>query len=370
MLLDRQDRSMFGRWWRTVDPFLMVAIATLIIIGALMVFTASPAVAERIGVNYFHFVKRQFLFLGLGCILIFIISLLEHKTIRRLGTIGVLIGLLNLVLVLFIGDETKGSTRWISMPGFSFQPAEFMKPCFIVFCAWMFSEKLKNNKFPGFLIASALYAIIVVLLVAQPDIGSTVIFSLVWMGMYFLSGMPVIILMILGILSIIGGIAAYAFLPHVTSRVDKFLSPDSEANYQVTKSLEAFSSGGFFGRGPGEGVVKSHIPDSHTDFIFAVLGEEMGLIAVLFVIGIFAFIVLRGFRKVYQQNDLFVTITVSGILMNFGLQAIINMGVTLKLLPTKGMTMPFISYGGSSILAQAVSIGILLALTRKRYVAK
>jgi cell division protein FtsW len=256
------------------------------------------------------------------------------------------------------------------MPGFSFQPAEFMKPCFIVFCAWMFSEKLKNNKFPGFLIASALYSLIVVLLVAQPDIGSTVIFTLVWMGMYFLSGMPVIVLMILGVVAIIGGIAAYAFLPHVTARIDKFLSSDSESNYQVVRSLEAFSKGGFFGRGPGEGVVKSHIPDSHTDFIFAVLGEEMGLIAVLFVIGIFAFIVLRGFKKVYQQNDLFVTLAVAGILMNFGLQAIINMGVTLKLLPTKGMTMPFISYGGSSILAQAISIGILLALTRKRYASK
>ena len=367
MLLNRQDKTLFAKWWRTVDPYLLIAFGLLIVIGALMVTTASPAVAQRIGVDYFHFTKRQFFFLGIGVIIAFIISLVEQKTVRRLATFGLLIGIFNMIIVLFVGEEIKGSTRWISLGGLSFQPSEFLKPCFIIFCAWMFSEKLKNEKFPGFLIGNSVYFIILTLLVLQPDIGTSVIFTAVWIGMYFLSGLPIILLMVIGACAIFGGILAYAFLPHVTARIDKFLSPDVEENYQVKKSLEAFANGGFFGKGPGEGVVKNHIPDSHTDFIFAVVAEEMGLIAVLLVVGIFAFIIFRGFKKIYHSNDHFTVLAVAGILMNFGLQAVINMGVTMKLLPTKGMTMPFVSYGGSSTVAQAISIGFLLALTRKRY---
>lgn len=165
-------------------------------------------------------------------------------------------------------------------------------------------------------------------------------------------------------------IGAYLAFPHVAARIEKFTSPDSDENYQVRKSLEAFSNGGLFGRGPGEGVVKKNIPDSHTDFIFAVIGEEMGLIVMLAVIGLFAFIIYRGFRTLEKSNDSFTIIACAGILMNFGMQAVINMGVALKLFPTKGMTLPFISYGGSSTLAMSLGVGILLALTRKRYGAK
>jgi cell division protein FtsW len=234
----------------------------------------------------------------------------------------------------------------------------------------MFSERLKNTDFPGFLIACASYGIVLVLLVAQPDIGTSITFTAVWAAMFFLAGLPVIFILLLGIAAILSGILAYASFSHVRARVDKFLSPNSEENYQVSKSLEAFANGGLFGKGPGEGHVKNYIPDSHTDFIFAVIGEEMGLVMLFVIIGIFAFIVLRGFKKVYRQNDLFVTLACAGIIMNFGLQAIINMGVNLKLLPTKGMTLPFISYGGSSMIAQSISVGILLSLTRKRYEAK
>ena len=370
MLLDRQDQSFIGRWWRTVDHYLLFAFSALILIGGMMVTTASPAVAERVGLDPFHFIERQFFFLSIGIVLIFIISLLELKTIRRLATIGFALGLICMVLVLFIGDEIKGSTRWISFGGLSLQPSEFLKPCFFVFNAWMFSERLKNTDFPGFLIACASYAIVLVLLVAQPDIGTSITFTAVWAAMFFLAGLPVIFILLLGIAAILSGILAYASFSHVRARVDKFLSPNSEENYQVSKSLEAFANGGLFGKGPGEGHVKNYIPDSHTDFIFAVIGEEMGLVMLFVIIGIFAFIVLRGFKKVYRQNDLFVTLACAGIIMNFGLQAIINMGVNLKLLPTKGMTLPFISYGGSSMIAQSISVGILLSLTRKRYEAK
>lgn len=367
MVVDRHDRSLLGRWWRTVDPYLLASFCLLILIGGLMVVTASPAVAQRIGRDPFHFIIWQFAFLSVGILILFLISLLSPRSIRRLATAGLGLGLLLMVAVLFIGDETKGSTRWINMAGFSLQPSEFLKPCFYVFTAWMFSEKLKNKKFPGFIISTALYFLVALLLVLQPDIGTTLTFTLVWGAMFFMSGLPVFFIAIFGFGLIVAGVGAYMIFPHVTARVDKFMSPDTTQNYQVMKSLEAFARGGLFGKGPGEGIVKDHIPDSHTDFIFAVLGEEMGLVAVLLIIGLFAFITLRVFIKLYKQNDYFITLACSGIIMNFALQAIINMGVTLKLMPTKGMTLPFISYGGSSILATSISVGILLALTRKRY---
>ncbi len=367
LIIDREDRSLLGRWWRTVDPYLLAAFCLLILIGGLMVITASPAVAHRVGFKSYHFISRQFVFLAIGITTIFIISLLDPRNIRRLCTLGLGFGLLLMVIVLFVGDETKGSTRWINISSFSLQPSEFLKPCFYVFTAWMFSEKLKHVQFPGFSIAIATYLLVVLLLVLQPDIGTTLTFTLVWGAMFFMAGLPVILIAVFGLAVLVASVGAYLIFPHVTARVDKFMSADTTQNYQVTKSLEAFAKGGFFGRGPGEGVVKEHIPDSHTDFIFAVLGEEMGLIAVLLVIGLFAFITLRVFIKLYRQNDIFVTLACAGIIMNFALQSIINMGVTLKLMPTKGMTLPFISYGGSSIIATSISVGILLALTRKRY---
>ena len=366
-IIDREDRSLLGRWWRTVDPYLLTAFCLLLLIGGLMVITASPAVAHRVGYDSYHFILRQFVFLSVGVTTVFIISLLGQKDIRRLCTLGLAFGLLLMLIVLYVGDETKGSTRWINIGSFSLQPSEFLKPCFYVFTAWMFSEKLKNKDFPGFAVAIALYLLVALLLVLQPDIGTTLTFTLVWGAMFFMAGLPVILIAVFGLIAIVASVGAYLIFPHVSARIDKFLSADTTQNYQVTKSLEAFAKGGIFGRGPGEGVVKEHIPDSHTDFIFAVLGEEMGLIAVLLVIGLFAFITLRVFIKLYRQNDIFVTLACAGIIMNFALQAIINMGVTLKLMPTKGMTLPFISYGGSSLLATSISVGIILGLTRKRY---
>lgn len=370
MLLDRQDRSILGRWWRTVDPYLLLAFSALIIIGGLMVTTASPYVAERIGLDTFHFTIRQFVYLFISVFIIFGISLLDPRKVRRMATIGFGIGLCLMVLVLLIGAEIKGSTRWLSIGPLAIQPSEFMKPCFFVVVAWMFSEKLKNPEFPGYMLGSALYFMVAGLLVLQPDIGTTITLTAVWAAQFFLAGLPLFFIGIIAIVAIFAAIGAYLIFPHVAARIEKFTSPDSDENYQVRKSLEAFSNGGFFGRGPGEGVVKKNIPDSHTDFIFAVIGEEMGLIVLLAVIGLFAFIIYRGFRSLEKSNDSFTIIACAGILMNFGMQAMINMGVALKLFPTKGMTLPFISYGGSSTLAMAFGVGILLALTRKRYGAK
>jgi cell division protein FtsW len=370
MLIDRQDRSIVGRWWRTVDPYLLMAFIILIITGALMVTTSSPYVAERIGLDSFHFTIRQFIYLFISIFIIFGVSLLEPKTVRRLCTIGFIFGLVLMVLVLFVGAEIKGSTRWISLGPIAIQPSEFLKPCFFVVVAWMFSEKLKNTSFPGYAIGTTLYFMVILLLALQPDIGTSIMVTMVWCGQFFLAGLPIIFIALIAVCAICASIGAYLIFPHVAARIEKFTSPDLEENYQVKRSLEAFANGGFFGRGPGEGTVKKYIPDSHTDFIFSVIGEEMGLVMMVLVISLFAYIVYRGFKNLERSSDSFVIIACAGILMNFALQAIINMGVSLKLFPTKGMTLPFVSYGGSSTLAMAFGVGIILALTRKRYGTK
>jgi cell division protein FtsW len=368
--MDRSNRTLFKKWWRTVDHPLLFAIGALILIGALMVTTASPAVAERLELDSFYFTRRQFLFLALGGAIIFSISLLEPKNIRRLSSIGYVICLFLLVLVLFVGDETKGSTRWLNFPFFAIQPSEFSKPFFVVVCAWMFSEKLRDATFPGFILAGGIFASFALMLFLQPNISVLLMVTVVWVGQFFLAGLSLLTLGIFALVGIAFIVLAYFLFSHVAARFDKFLHPDVNETYQVSKSLEALSGGGFFGRGPGEGIVKKAIPDSHTDFIFSVLGEEMGLVVVILVIGIYAFITIYGLMRLYSFKDPFKIIAGAGILMSFGLQAFINMGVAVKLIPTTGMTLPFISYGGSSIFASSISIGIFLALTRKRYDAK
>lgn len=367
MLLDRQDRSILGRWWRTVDAYLLLAFSALIILGGLMVTTASPYVAERIGLDTFHFTIRQFGYLFISVFIMFIVSLLEPKMVRRICTLGFAGGIVMMILVLLVGPEIKGSTRWLSIGPIALQPSEFIKPCFFVVVAWMFSEKLKTSEFPGYAIGTMFYLLVVILLVLQPDIGTALTTTVVWAGMFFLAGLPIIFIGFIAIAGMIAAVGAYLVFPHVAARIDKFLNPDSEENYQVRRSLEAFANGGLFGKGPGEGTVKKYIPDSHTDFIFSVIGEEMGLVVLLIVIGLFAYIIFRGFKTLEKSGDAFTILACAGILMNFGMQAIINMGVALKLFPTKGMTLPFVSYGGSSTLAMSFGIGILLALTRKRY---
>lgn len=367
MELDRTNTSFFGRWWWTVDRFTLLALALLIGIGAVLVTAASPPVAERIGLEQFYFVKRQLVFLVLSAGVMFAISLMREVQVRRLAVLGLVASLALMLLLPIIGYEVKGATRWIYIGGLSIQPSEFMKPCFAVVMAWIFSEGIKSVGFPGYRIAIGLYAVVVGLLLLQPDFGMAVTVSAVWMSQFFLAGLSFLWVAVMGILGVIGLIGAYMAFPHVQKRIDNYLDPTSGDNYQVAKSLEAFKNGGILGRGPGEGEVKQYLPDSHTDFVFAVAGEEFGAILCLIIILLFGFVVLRGFLRVWDRRDMFVMLAVVGLLTQFGIQAIINMGVAVNLLPAKGMTLPFISYGGSSLMAVALGMGMVLALTRLRY---
>ncbi|WP_142848731.1 putative lipid II flippase FtsW [Telmatospirillum sp. J64-1] len=363
----RTDTSILGEWWWTVDRWLLAALAALIAVGAMLILAASPAVAERIGADSFHFVRRQFMFLPLCIVVMLAVSLLSPRGVRRLAAIGLLAAILLMILTLLIGPEIKGATRWINIAGISLQPSEFAKPFFAVVAAWMFAEARESNAFPGNMIACGLYAVVASLLLLQPDVGMTLVLSAVFFAQFFLAGLPLALVVICIMAGVAGVIGAYQSFPHVASRVDRFLDPSSGDSYQVATAMQAFKKGGFFGLGPGEGRVKAVLPDAHTDFIMAVAGEEFGLILCLVVVGLFAFIVLRGFARMLHEDNLFVLLAGAGLLVQFGLQAVINMGSTLHLMPTKGMTLPFISYGGSSLLALAIAMGMVLALSRRRF---
>jgi cell division protein FtsW len=367
ILLGRTDTSVIGRWWWTVDRWTMAALAALVAVGALLIMAASPAVAERIGAEHFHFVRRQFVFLLPALLVIFSVSLLSPKNVRRLACLGFLCAVALMAMTLVSGQEIKGATRWVSLAGISIQPSEFVKPTFAVVAAWMFAEQRLSETFPGNMISLSLYLMVACLLLLQPDVGMTLVVSSVWFVEFFLAGLPFVWVLMGMVVGLGGLVGAYFTFSHVASRIDRFLDPSAGDSYQVTTALQAFHYGGFFGRGPGEGRVKAVLPDAHTDFILAVAGEEFGLILCLAVVGIFAFIVLRGFARMLAEENLFVLLATSGLLVQFGLQAIINMASTLHLMPTKGMTLPFISYGGSSMLALALGMGMVLALTRKRY---
>ncbi len=245
------------------------------------------------------------------------------------------------------------------------QPSEFLKPSFAILAAWMFSEARQSDGFPGERISIVLFAIAIAVLLMQPDVGMALVVAAVWFAQYFIAGLSIVLVALLVFLGLAGGVAMYALFPHVRIRIDRFFDP-SAGNYQIDQAMDAFALGGLFGRGPGQGAVKSRLPDAHTDFVFAVAGEEFGLLVCLFIVGLFAFVVLRGFARLMAEENLFVMLAASGLLTQFGLQAVINMGVNLSLLPTKGMTLPFISYGGSSMLALGLGMGMLLALTRQR----
>jgi cell division protein FtsW len=269
------------------------------------------------------------------------------------------------MLTLIMGAEYNGAKRWISLGSFSLQPSEFLKPSFIILSAWLCAGAMNDQSFPGRRIALGLFILSAGLLVAQPDMGQTVLLGLIWSMQLVLAGLP---LFWIGLL-ILGGCAglalAYLLIPHVTSRIDRFFNPASGDTYQIDTALNAFRAGGLFGRGPGEGAVKKVLPDAHTDYIFAVAGEEFGTFACLIILGLFSAIVLRSLMRLTEEDDPFTILAVSGLIALFGLQAMINIGVNLALLPAKGMTLPFISYGGSSMLALTWGMGMVLALTRQ-----
>jgi cell division protein FtsW len=363
----RQDQHFLSTWWRTIDRLTLVAIFLLIAFSALMTATASPSVAERIGLEPYFFIRKQLIYLVLAFIVIIFTSFLSPTMIRRIGIIGFLFGIALLIIVLLVGVEVKGAKRWLYIGFLTIQPSEFIKPFFAITTAWILSLGIYKPHFPRFRIAISLFLLIALLLILQPDFGMTLTIALTWGAQLFLAGMSIFWVLGTAISGVIGFILAYSFLPHVTKRVNSFLDPASHENYQVKRSLEAFMNGGLYGKGPGEGTVKQVLPDSHTDFIFAVAGEELGALLCLVVIGIFAFILLRGFTRMTQEQEPFALLGATGILMQFGTQSLINIGVTLHLLPTKGMTLPFVSYGGSSMLASALAMGMALGLTRRRY---
>tara|TARA_R110000824_G_scaffold390760_15_gene587917 strand:+ start:11227 stop:12375 length:1149 start_codon:yes stop_codon:yes gene_type:complete len=364
--LARTNRSQLAQWWWTVDKWTLFLLLSLMLVGGVLSLAASPSVAMRINLPPFHFVYRQLLFFMPAIAAIIGVSLLSVRHVRRLAAIVFLGAFFLMVLTLFIGPEVKGAHRWLQIGPIAIQPSEFVKPAFIVLIAWMFAEAQRTKGFPGTLIALVLYGMVAAVLAMQPDFGQLTLLTMVFGAIFFMAGLSWRWIGSLAVIAILGAVAAYTFSPHFTSRIDRFLNPESGDTYQIDRALDAFQTGGFFGRGPGEGEVKRILPDAHTDFIFAVAAEEFGVIVGLMIIGIFAMIVLRVLRQAMEERDLFVQFASCGLVALFGLQALINMAVNVNLLPAKGMTLPFISYGGSSLLALGFTMGMLLALTRRR----
>jgi cell division protein FtsW len=364
VLFSRADRSVLGRWWWTVDRYLLAAVFVLIGCGVTLIATASPPVAARIGVSQFHFLTRHLLELGPSLLIMLGVSLLSPRGIWRVATLALAGALAGMVLVLFVGMEIKGAQRWIHVPFLSIQPSEFAKVSFAIVAAWLIARQKEDPSFPGYKIATGLYCVTVMLLLMEPDLGMSVVVSCIFGAEVFLAGFPMWIMMILGGLGACGLVGAYFAFDHVHSRIERFLDPTAGDNYQVEKALEAFRNGGVLGTGPGQGVVKLGLPDAHADFIFAVAGEELGLVFIYALTALFAFIVLRGFNRLKNNGDMFAVLGAGGLLTMFGVQALVHMGSSLHLLPAKGMTLPFISYGGSSLLSMSFAMGIILALTR------
>jgi cell division protein FtsW len=367
MAISRTDTSTLGRWWWSVDRWTLAALLALVGIGYVMMLSASPAVAERIGASSRHmFLARQVLYSGLAVVVMVVVSLFTPRWVLRFALLGTLGALALTALTLVAGTEIKGARRWLSVPGMSLQPSEFLKPCLAVVCGWLIAEGKREGRFPGLILGFALVGGVAFLLKQQPDIGMLAVIVAVFLAQVFVSGINLMWVVMGG--AGVAGLAVLAFTlhGHVRSRVQRFLDPESGDNFQIRMSLEAFGNGGLFGRGPGEGRVKDVLPDAHADFVFPVAAEEFGLLTCLVILAIFAFVVIRGLVRLMDERDLFVSLAATGLLVQFGLQAFINMASSLHLIPTKGMTLPFVSYGGSSVLALAIGMGFLLALTRRR----
>jgi cell division protein FtsW len=367
--LTRSDRSLLSDWWFTVDRLMFSVILLLMIGGLLLSLAASPSVATRLGLDTFHFVTRHALVMGPALIVLVAASLLTPRMIRRTSLVIFAVGMVLMVATLILGAEIKGASRWLHFAGFSLQPSEFVKPAFVIVCAWLFSETQSRDDVPSLPLVIGFYVAFVLLLVLQPDFGQAFLVTLVWGILFYLAGMPLIWVGVLAIGLLMGGMVAYLTVPHVAGRIDLFINPSVGDTYQTDRSIEAFRNGGWFGTGPGEGTVKQALPDSHADFVFAVVAEEFGLVACIVLVGLFAFIVLRGMLRVRGEADIFIRLGTIGLVALFGMQAIINMAVNIGLLPAKGMTLPFISYGGSSLISTALTLGFALGLTRRRPLA-
>jgi cell division protein FtsW len=363
----RTDRSALGVWWWTMDRFLLGAVVVLICIGVGLSFGTSPAAAVRTGMHDpLHYAVRQSVF-GLGGMALLIgISMLSPKGVRRAAVGVYVVSILIMMVLPFIGHSAKGADRWLQLGGFSLQPSEFMKPALIILAAWMFSEAQKGEGVPGVSIAFGLYGLAVVLLLLQPDVGQTILITSAFGVAFLMAGVPLRWVLGLAGVAMMGLFAAYFGFAHVHDRVQKFISPDKTDTHQIDKATAAIANGGLFGRGPGEGLLKRQVPDVHTDFAYAGAAEEYGLIISLILIGLFTFVVLRGLYRAMKLTEPFEQVAAAGLFVLVGQQVCINVAVNLNLIPTKGMTLPFVSYGGSSMLAMGLTLGLALALTRRR----
>ena len=365
-MISRERRTPLSEWWWTVDRPLLGAIVVLILAGIILSLAASPPVATRIGLDPFHFFNRHVLFLVPSFIVMIGVSFLSPRQIRRTALIVFAISIILIVATLLLGPEVKGAKRWITLVGVNIQASESAKPAFVVLAAWLFAESARRPEMPATSMALALLMTLVSLLVMEPDFGQTMLILMVWGALFFIAGMRIVWVFGLAGAAGAGLFTAYLLVPHVAGRIKRFMDPASGDTFQVDTAMEAFSNGGWFGLGPGEGIAKRSLPDSHTDFVFAVGAEEFGIILCLALLALFAFIVIRSLSRAYASEDLFARFAASGLAILFGVQAAINMAVNLHLIPAKGMTLPFISYGGSSMVSLAYGTGMLLALTRLR----
>jgi cell division protein FtsW len=363
-MMSRAVRSPFSAWWWTVDKWLLAGVGALIVIGLVLTMAGSPPVAERLGLSTFHFVHKQFVYLVPAVTLLIATSFLSPRHVRRAALLIYVLAMGAVIAALLFGVEVKGSRRWI----FGIQPSEFVKPAFVVLAAWAFAEGAKRRGMPGNFIALLLLPMTIAPLILQPDFGQTMLISIVWAALFFMAGLHWLWVAGIGGAAVVGIAIAFQFMSHVRGRIMRFLEPGGAAGdtFQVDTALESFVSGGWLGRGPGEGRVKRILPDSHTDFIFAVTGEEFGIIACIALAALFCGIVVRGLLSATRNEDPFCRFATAGLVMLFGLQSCINMMVNLHLMPAKGMTLPFISYGGSSLISLALGMGFLLAVTRER----
>ncbi len=366
MRVSRADRSRATEWWFTVDHVLVGAILAIVGAGLVLSLAASPSVAIKKGLPTYYFVERHLVFSAAGVFVMLAVSLFSPRGVRRLALLLLLVSVGGMVAVHFIGPEINGAQRWLSFGGHSIQPSEFAKPAFVVVAAWLFAESEKRHDMPALPLAILLAALLAGLLLAEPDVGQTLLLCVVWGALYYLSGQPLLGAGVVGACGALGLVFAYSSFDHVRIRVDRFFSATPGEYSQLDRAMKSFSEGGFLGRGPGEGTIKTVLPDAHTDFIFAVVAEEYGVIACLVLVSLFAFVVMRALVKAAQEPDVATRLAIQGLALVFGLQALINMGVNVGLLPAKGITLPFVSVGGSSMIAVSITLGMVLALTRRR----
>ncbi|MCO5130896.1 MAG: putative lipid II flippase FtsW [Xanthobacteraceae bacterium] len=365
-MISREQRTPLSEWWWTVDRLLLGAFVLLILCGVILSLAASPSVATRIGLDPFHFFNRHVMFLLPSLLVMLTVSFLSPRQIRRSALIVLVVSVALIVVTLLFGPEVKGARRWITILGVNIQASESAKPAFVVVVAWLFAESARRPEMPATSMALAALLGLVTLLVMEPDFGQTMLLLMVWGALFFIAGMRMVWVFGLAGSAAAGLFGAYLLVPHVAARIKRFMDPASGDTFQVDTAMESFLHGGWFGVGPGEGTVKRILPDSHTDFVFAVAAEEFGIIFCLALAGLFAFIVLRTLSRAYASEDLFTRFAASGLAILFGVQAAINISVNLHLIPAKGMTLPFISYGGSSMVSLAYGVGMMLALTRQR----